>query len=89
MDMIIWMLAGAVVGWVSFKYFKLGEGRGMMLSVVIGMAGGLIGGKALAPMFGVSAAVPGGFSSAVLLLALASAAGLLFIGEKVYERFGV
>jgi hypothetical protein len=60
-----------------------------MLSLFIGAAGGLLGGKALAPMLGLSAAVPGAFSAAALMLAVAAAAAVLFIGDKVYERFGI
>jgi uncharacterized membrane protein YeaQ/YmgE (transglycosylase-associated protein family) len=60
-----------------------------LVSVVIGATGGLVGGKLLAPMFGVSAAVPWDFSAAALLLAFIAAAGLLFIGDRIYARFGV
>jgi len=89
MQTVIWMLAGAIAGWVAFKHFNLSEGRGLMLSLLIGGAGGLLGGKALAPMLGLSAAVPGAFSAAALMLAVAAAAAVLFIGDKVYEKFGV
>jgi uncharacterized membrane protein YeaQ/YmgE (transglycosylase-associated protein family) len=89
MSMMIWILAGAAIGWASFAYLKFSEGRGMMLSIVIGASGGFVGGKLLAPMFGFSAAVPGDFSVAALLLAFMAAGGLLFIGDRIYARFGV
>jgi uncharacterized membrane protein YeaQ/YmgE (transglycosylase-associated protein family) len=89
MQIAIWMLAGAMAGWVAFKYFNLSEGRGLMLSLVVGAAGGILGGKALAPMLGMSAAVPGAFSTAALMIAVAVAAAVLFIGDKVYEKFGI
>ena len=89
MQTVIWMMAGAMAGWVAYKHFNLSEGRGMMLSLCIGAAGGLLGGKALAPMLGLSAAVPGAFSTAALMIAIAAAAAVLFIGDKVYEKFGV
>jgi len=89
MNMMVWMLAGGVIGWASFAYLKFSEGRGMMVSVVIGATGGLVGGKLLAPMLGFSAAVPGDFSAAALLLAFMAAAGLLFIGDRIYARYGV
>jgi uncharacterized membrane protein YeaQ/YmgE (transglycosylase-associated protein family) len=89
MDMTLWMLCGAALGWVSFARFKFSEGRGLFVSLVVGASGALIGGRLLAPLLGVSAAVPGGFSIAALLFALAAAAALLLVGDKVYERFGV
>ncbi len=87
MDMMIWILAGAVIGWASFAYLKFSEGRGMLASVGIGATGGLVGGKLLAPMLGFSAA-PGDFSPAALLLAFMAAAGLLFIGDRIHARYG-
>jgi uncharacterized membrane protein YeaQ/YmgE (transglycosylase-associated protein family) len=89
MNLIIWMLAGAVIGWASFAYLRFSEGRGMMVSVVIGAAGGVAGGKLLAPMLGFSGAVPGDFSPAALLLAFMAAGGLLLIGDRIYARYGV
>ena len=88
MDMMIWILAGAVIGWASFAYLKFSEGRGMPASVGIGATGGLVGGKLLAPMLGFSAATPGDFSAAALLLAFMAAAGLLFIGDRIHARYG-
>jgi hypothetical protein len=43
----------------------------------------------LAPTLGVSAAVLGDFSAAALLLAFMAAAGLLFIGDRIYARYRV
>jgi uncharacterized membrane protein YeaQ/YmgE (transglycosylase-associated protein family) len=88
MNLIIWMLAGGVIGWASFAFLKFSEGRGLMASVCVGAVGGVVGGKLLAPMLGMSAAAPGDFSAAALLLAFAAAAGLLFIGDRVHARYG-
>jgi uncharacterized membrane protein YeaQ/YmgE (transglycosylase-associated protein family) len=88
MNLIIWILAGGVIGWASFAFLKFSEGRGMVVSIVVGATGGVVGGKLLAPMLGFSAAAPEGFSAAALLLALMAAAGLLFIGDRIHARFG-
>ena len=88
MNMMIWILAGAVIGWASFAYLKFSEGRGMPASVGIGATGGFVGGKLLAPLLGFSAAPPGDFSAAALLLAFMAAAGLLFIGDQIHARYG-
>ena len=89
MEMIVWLLAGAVVGWVSFTFFKYSEGRGMFVSLVIGATGALIGGHLLAPAVGAAAAVAGTFSAAAFFVALASAGALLFVGDRIHDRFGV
>ena len=89
MNIAMWMLAGGVAGWMGFAYLRFNAERGMLISVIIGAAGGFIGGNVLAPMFGAAAAVPGDFSPAALFIALAAAAGCLYVGNLVQDRFGV
>ena len=89
MNIVMWMLAGGVIGWVGFAYLGFNEMRGMVVSTIIGMVGGLLGGQVFAPMFGAAAAVPGDFSMMALLVALASAATCLAAANLVHNRFGV
>jgi uncharacterized membrane protein YeaQ/YmgE (transglycosylase-associated protein family) len=89
MNIIMWIVAGGAMGWASFVYLRFNDNRGMIVSVIIGMAGGLLGGKVIAPMFGAGAAVPGDFSLSVLVVALACAAAFLYIADKIEERFGM
>jgi uncharacterized membrane protein YeaQ/YmgE (transglycosylase-associated protein family) len=89
MDIVMWMLAGSVIGWAGFVHLGFNEERGMSASVIIGAIGGVVGGKLLAPMLGAAAAAPGEFSLAVLIVALASAAACLAAANKIHERFGV
>ena len=51
MNIVMWMLAGAILGWIGFTYLRFNEGRGMMISVIIGAVGGLVGGNMIAPLF--------------------------------------
>ena len=89
MNIAMWMLAGGIIGWVGFAYLGFNELRGVSVSTVIGMVGGLLGGKVLAPMFGAAAAVPGDFSMMALMVALAGAAACLAAANMVHNRFGV
>jgi uncharacterized membrane protein YeaQ/YmgE (transglycosylase-associated protein family) len=89
MNIVVWALAGAALGWITFSYFKLSEGRGMAVSLIVGAVGGLAGGHLIAPLLGLAASVPDSFSAVPLLVALASAGALLFIGDRIYERFGM
>ena len=61
----------------------------MIVSMIIGAAGGLFGGKIVAPMFASAAALPGDFSSSALLYAAAVAAAFLAVGNLVENRWGV
>ena len=88
MDIVTWLLAGSIIGWVGFARLGFNEERGMIASVIIGAIGGVLGAKLLAPMFG-AAAAPGEFSLAILIVALASAAACLAAANKIHDRFGV
>lgn len=89
-NIMLWVLAGGIAGWIGYTYMKFNARRGLMISIVIGMAGGYFGGRILAPMLGSATAVNAGdFSPFPLFIALASAAACLIIGNMIHERFGV
>ena len=87
-NVILWALAGGIAGWIAYAYAGLNEKRGMMVSIIIGMVGGFLGGNILAPMFGAGTISPVDFNPFSLFIALASAAGVLTVSNMVYQRFG-
>jgi uncharacterized membrane protein YeaQ/YmgE (transglycosylase-associated protein family) len=84
-----WILTGGVIGWASFWYLKFNAKRGLAVSVVIGMAGGLIGGELLTPLLGAVPINSGDFNPLSLFTAFASALGCLTATDMIYKRFGV
>lgn len=89
MNIVMWLLAGGILGWVGYSFLGFNEQRGMVVSIIIGTVGGLFGGKLIAPMFTAVAAVPADFSSSALVFAAAAAAAFLAVGNLVYHRWGV
>jgi uncharacterized membrane protein YeaQ/YmgE (transglycosylase-associated protein family) len=89
MDIVMWILAGGILGWAGFSFLNFNEGRGLKISIAIGAAGGFLGGQMIAPMFTAAAAVPEAFSASALLFAAAAAAAALAAGNLVYARWGV
>lgn len=89
MNIATWILAGGIIGWIGFSYLKFNAGRGMIISVIIGMAAAVLGGDVLAPLLSADMASPGDFNPLSLFTAVASAAGCLIIGDMIYSRFGV
>ena len=87
MNVMIWILAGGVAGWVGCTALHMNAARGLVLSAVIGAAGAFFGGNILAPMFGAHS-VPSDFSPFALLIAFTTAVAFLSISDMVYERFG-
>ncbi len=39
MNIATWILVGGIIGWIGFSYLNFNVKRGMIISVVIGMAG--------------------------------------------------
>ena len=86
MNITMWLLAGGILGWFSYLFLGFNEARSMMASIIIGAAGGIVGGKVVAPMF-IAAAVPADFSSSALFFAAAVAATFLAVGNFVSSRW--
>ena len=87
---ILWLLAGALAGWVGYTYMKLNKERSLIASILTGMIGGLLGGGLLAPLLYARNAVnPTDFNPFPLLIALASAAAILIISSMIHRRFGI
>ena len=60
MHIAIWIAAGGIIGWISFSFLSFNVARGLVLSIIIGIAGGLFGGDVLGPLLA-STVNPGGF----------------------------
>jgi uncharacterized membrane protein YeaQ/YmgE (transglycosylase-associated protein family) len=88
MNLVIWIVSGALVGWVAFEHMDLSHDRGRFASILIGAAGGVIGGMVLAPMLGIGTA-PETVSVAAFFIATCAAAGLLVIGNYVYNLWRI
>jgi len=88
MNIAIWILGGAIVGWFGYSVLGFNEARGKMVSVVIGAIGGLVGGNLVAPMF-TAAPAPGDFNFLAMVFAAAVAAAFVAIGNLVHNRWGV
>ena len=79
MNFIIWLIVGAIVGWVASIIMKTNGRQGVLIDIVVGIVGSLLAGYLLTPMFGISTINQGNFSLPALLVSLAGAVILLFI----------
>jgi uncharacterized membrane protein YeaQ/YmgE (transglycosylase-associated protein family) len=89
MNIVLWILAGAALGWAGFALLGINERRGSVVSVVIGAMGGFIGGQLLAPVMSSSPILSGDFNIQALFIAAVSASACLAIGNMIEQRFGV
>ena len=89
MNILMWILAGGFAGWIGFNYIRANAYRGVMISIVIGMIGGYVGGNVLTPLLGETASMPDAINPVALLMALASATACLTIGDMIWRRFDI
>ena len=89
MNPIIWIVCGGLLAWAAFKYLDFNRGRGLVIALVIGTIGAYFGGSVLAPLLGHTPGASGEFMPFALVVASATAMALLYLGDFVYERYGV
>jgi len=86
MNLILWLIAGAVVGWVASRI--MGTRQGLLLDIVVGIVGAVLAGWFLTPLFGISTINQNNFSIPALLVSLLGAVILLVI-VRLFTRSGL
>ena len=89
MNFILWIAAGAAVGWIACAALQRNAARGVAISIVVGIAGAWFGGDVLAPILGAATVEGGAFMPFALIVAIATAVAFVSVGDMMYERFGV
>jgi uncharacterized membrane protein YeaQ/YmgE (transglycosylase-associated protein family) len=79
MNIIWWLIVGALVGWLASRIMGTDAQQGALLNIVVGVVGALLAGWLLSPIFGVGTINSGDFSLASLLISLVGAVILLGI----------
>ena len=80
MEFLIWLVFGAIVGWVASLIMKTDGQQGLILDIVVGMIGAVLGGWIM-NFFGQGGV--GGFTIYSFLVALLGAVVLLAIVRMV------
>lgn len=53
MGFIIWILVGALVGWIASIIMKTNQSQGALLNIVVGIIGAVVGGWLISPILGI------------------------------------
>jgi uncharacterized membrane protein YeaQ/YmgE (transglycosylase-associated protein family) len=78
-NFIIWIIAGALIGWVASLIMRTNSRQGLIGDILVGIVGAFVGGYFLTPLLGVSTINQGNFSIPALLVSLGGAVILLII----------
>lgn len=80
MNILLWIIFGALVGWVGSIIMKTNTRQGLIMDIVLGIAGAFLGGFIVSFFGGRSVT---GFDLYSFLVALLGAVVLIWIGRKV------
>lgn len=86
MNFIIWLIVGAIVGWVATSL--MGQRDGLLMNIIVGIVGAFVAGIVLSPYFGISTINQNNFSLPAMLISVGGAVILLFVLSFFRRRGG-
>lgn len=87
-NFIIWIIAGALIGWVASIIMRTNGRQGLIADIIVGIVGAFVGGYFLSPIFKVGTINQGNFSIPALLVSLGGAVILLVISKLLWNITG-
>jgi len=87
-NFIVWIIAGALIGWVASIIMKTNKRQGLIADILVGIVGAFVAGYFLSPLFNISTINESNFSIPALLVSLGGAVILLAI-FKFVRKIGV
>jgi uncharacterized membrane protein YeaQ/YmgE (transglycosylase-associated protein family) len=82
MNLMVGIVAGAIIGWVAFSILRSNIGRGLRTSLFIGIGGGALGAQ-LAPMLSAGVGIDGQFHLFSVVTSVAVATGALIVANML------
>jgi uncharacterized membrane protein YeaQ/YmgE (transglycosylase-associated protein family) len=86
-DFILWIIAGALIGWIASIIMKTNGRQGLIADIIVGIVGAFVGGYFLTPLFNITTINQGNYSLPALLVSLGGAVILLAI-SKLFRSIG-
>jgi len=83
-NFIVWLIVGAIVGWVASMIMR--TRGGLVLDIIVGIVGAFIAGLVLTPLLGIGTINQGDFSFAALIVSLLGAVILLLVVKLIFRR---
>ena len=79
MNVIVWLAVGGVIGWLASLVMKTDNQQGLLLNVVVGIAGAVLAGWVISPLVGAGTINQANFSPTSLIVSFVGAVILLAI----------
>lgn len=87
-NFVMWLIAGALIGWLASRMMGTSGQQGLLLDIVVGVVGAFVAGWFLTPLFGISTINQSNFSLPALMVSLLGAIILLAV-VRIFRRGGL
>ena len=85
MNILIYLIAGAIVGYVASRIMKTNSQQGLLMDIVVGIVGAFLAGYFISPLLGVGT-INDAITLPTLLVSLVGSVILLWIYKMVAAR---
>ncbi|MGB2963949.1 MAG: GlsB/YeaQ/YmgE family stress response membrane protein [Anaerolineales bacterium] len=82
MNLIIYLIAGAIVGYIASRIMKTSSKQGLVLDIVVGVAGAFLAGYFISPLLGIGT-INDAITLPTMLVTLLGAVILLWIYKLI------
>lgn len=87
-NFIIWLMAGALIGWLASRIMGTDGRQGLLLDIVVGVVGAFVAGWFITPLVGIGTINQSVFSVPALVVSLLGAIILLAV-VRLFRRGGL
>ena len=85
MNIIIYLIAGAIVGYIASMIMRTNSQQGLLLDIIVGVVGAFLAGYLISPLLGVGT-INNAITLPNLLVSLVGAVILLWVYKMVARR---
>ena len=85
MNLIIYLIVGAIVGYIASRIMNTNSQQGLLLDIVVGVVGAFLAGVLLSPLLGIGT-INDAITLPTILVSLVGAVVLLAIYKAVVRR---
>ena len=82
MNIIIYLIAGAIVGYIASRIMKTSGQQGLLLDIVVGIAGAFLAGYFISPLLGIGT-INDAISLPTMLVTLLGSVVLLWLYKMI------
>ena len=86
MNFIIWLIIGAIIGWVASSVVE--APGGLLVNIIVGIVGAVVAGLVITPLWGIGTLNQNTFSLPAMLLSAVGAITLLSALNFLYRQGG-